>query len=149
MKLSFSILILFIFLLSYGQEWETRELPNSILKSFKKKYDGFPVVKWKKSRADEYIVYFTNKENKTEIARYDSVGNWIETISFIEREEAPEKIVMETERAYSDAISIEYQIIHKANGTKIYLIQVITDDAIHEIIYSQDAKFINITTYEN
>ena len=61
----------------------------------------------------------------------------------------PAKIVTETERTYAKAISIDYQLLKKADGSGAYLIDVIADDKCHEIIYSLSGKFINITSTDN
>lgn len=132
-----------------AQKWQTTEMPSSVKRSYEQYFPGCRMIKWKNSKAQIYIVRLENKDKKIQIARFESNGRWLETISYIDKSQVPAKIVSETEHAYPKAITVEYQIINRADGSGSYLIDVLADDKSYEIFYSLAGKFINVNVDEN
>ncbi len=130
--------------------WETGILPKNVKNTYDSLYKNNVIIKWKKSNSGIYIVKFKNKVNdKEDVARFESNGTWIETISYIKKSQVLQKVVEETEKAYPNAINIDYQILTKPKGNGAYFIDVIDEDKCYEIIYSLDGRFINIESSEN
>jgi hypothetical protein len=75
----------------FAQKISSSQVPYLILKDFKSKYHDTKRVKWIKEEKNYEAEFMIN--GKTIDVTYDTIGNWVETLSEIPLSELPSTIV--------------------------------------------------------
>jgi hypothetical protein len=97
------ILLILIGLIISGakaQKIKSCQVPDLILKDFSSKYSNAKRVKWIREELN-YEVEFIIKGKGMDVT-YDTVGNWVETLSEITVNELPSVIVGSINKLFSD-----------------------------------------------
>jgi hypothetical protein len=98
----FVLLILIGFIITdlNAQKIDASQVPSSILKDFTSKYASAKRVKWVKEEKNFEVEFMLN--GKGIDVTYDTIGNWVETLSEISVSELPSIIVESVNKLFHD-----------------------------------------------
>ena len=115
------IIIFAIFLLATNlnaQKIDASQVPSSILKDFTSKYASAKRVKWVKEEKNFEVEFMLN--GKGIDVTYDTIGNWVETLSEIPVSELPSIVVESVNKLFHNCRITGAARIDRYNKEALY-----------------------------
>ena len=116
-------------------------IPENVSSAFEQKFPKVEDVNWKKE-FNNYQVEFTQK-NIPMTALFNSEGECVETATYIQKDELPEKTLDEIDGYYNNGLIISSRKAKDFNSTNFYRVTVETGEAFFFLKVDEEGDIID------
>lgn len=116
-------------------------VPDNVSSAFNKKYPKAEDVNWSKE-FNNYQVEFTHK-NTPMTALFNMEGDCVETATYIQKDELPEKTLEEIDWYYTNALIISSRKAKDYKSANFYRVTVETGDAFFFLKVDEEGDIID------
>lgn len=117
------------------------QIPENVSSAFTKEFPGVADVNWK-MEFDKYQAEFTHK-NKSMIALFNHQGECVETGTYINKNELPEKTLEEIDWYYKNPQIISTRKAKDLQSTNFYRVTVETEEAFYFLKVDEEGDIID------
>ena len=116
-------------------------IPDHVTSAFIEKFPGVDNVTWEKE-FNNYRAEFTQK-NRTMTALFTDDGRWIETATYINETDLPEKTIDEIDWYYKNGLIISSRKGKDYKSTNFYRVTVETGEAFYFLKVDEEGDIID------
>ncbi len=102
----------------FAQKISSSQVPSSILKDFSNKFTEAKKVKWVKEENNYEVEFTLNGKGKD--VTYDTIGNWVETLSEIPLGELPPTVIDSIKRLFQNCTITGAARIDQISNAALY-----------------------------
>jgi len=117
------------------------QIPDHVSTAFTSKFPGVEDVNWKRE-FNMFRAEFTQK-NKTMTALFSTDGKWVETATYIQENQLPEKTLEEIDWYYDNALIISSRKAKDYKSTNFYRVTVETGEAFYFLKIDEEGDIID------